>query len=72
MKYKCLSCNKDYSNKIDVELKRWFKNKFKTSKNDINKFIFFLRKGAFPYDYSNEWEKIMKQHYLKKKNFIAT
>ena len=27
IKCKCLSCNKDYSNKIDEELKKQFKNK---------------------------------------------
>ena len=40
VKYKCLSCNKDHSNKIDEKLKERFKNIFKVSKNDINKFIF--------------------------------
>ena len=39
IKYKCLSCNKDYSNKLDEELKKRFKNIFKFSNNDINKFI---------------------------------
>ena len=29
MKYKCLSCNKNYSNKIDEKLKKQFKNTFK-------------------------------------------
>ena len=33
IKYKCLSCNKHYSNKIDEELKKWFKNTFKFFKN---------------------------------------
>ena len=28
VKYKCLSCKKDYSNKIDEELKTQFKNTF--------------------------------------------
>ena len=28
IKYKCLSCNNDYANKSDVELKRWFKKIF--------------------------------------------
>ena len=37
--YKCTSCNKDYSNKIDEELKKRFKNTFKFSNNDINKVI---------------------------------
>ena len=33
IKYKCLSCNKHYSNKIDEELKKRFKNTFKFFKN---------------------------------------
>ena len=36
IKYKCLSCNKNCSNKIDTELKKRFKNTFKFSNNDIN------------------------------------
>ena len=43
-KYKCLSCNKDYSNKLDEKLKKQFKNTFKFSYNDINKFILLLKK----------------------------
>ena len=34
-----LSYNKDYSNKIDEELKKQFRNSFKFSNNDITKFI---------------------------------
>ena len=33
VKYKCLSCNKNYSNKIDEELKKRFKNTIKFSNN---------------------------------------
>ena len=32
IKYKCLYANKDYSNKIDEELKKRFRNIFKFSK----------------------------------------
>ena len=38
-KYKYLSCNKDYSNKLNEKLKKRFKNTFKFSSNDNNKFI---------------------------------
>ena len=38
-----LTCVKDYSNKLDEELKKKFKSTFKLSNNN-NKFILFLRK----------------------------
>ena len=57
IKYICLSCNKDYSSKIDEELRKRFKNTFKFSNNDINKFILLLRKDLYPYESMDEWEK---------------
>ena len=47
IKYKCLSCNKDYSNKINEELRKRFKNTFKFSNSVINKFVLLLGKGVF-------------------------
>ena len=41
-KFKCLSCNQDYSNKLDEEIKKKFKDKFKFSNNDITEFILLL------------------------------
>ena len=72
IKYKCLSCFKDYSKKINEELKKRFKNTFKFSNNGINKFILLLRKGVYPYEYMDDWEKFDDTYFLKKKNFIAT
>ena len=43
IKYKCLSCNKDYSNKLDEKLKKLFKNTFKFSNSNIKKFTFFKK-----------------------------
>ena len=72
MKYKCLSWNKDYSNKTDEESKkRFIKNTFKISNNDINKFILLLREHVYPYEYMDEWEKLMKYYHLKKKEFCS-
>ena len=57
IKNKYTSCNKDYSSKVDEELQKQFKNVFKFSNNDINKFILLLRKYVYPYKYVDEWEK---------------
>ena len=71
IKCKCLSCNKDYSNKIDEELKKWFKSTFKFSNNGINKFILLLRKGVYPYEYMDDWEKFNETTLPEKEEFYS-
>ena len=57
IRYKCLYCNKDYSNNVDENLKKRCNNTFRFSDNDINKFILLLRKGVYADEYIDEWEK---------------
>ena len=42
---------------------------FKFSNNDINKFIFLLRKCVYFYKYKNEWEKWNKTSLPEKEEF---
>ena len=71
IKYKSLSCNKDYSNKLEEKLKKRFKNTFKFSDNGINKFILLLRKGVYPYEYMGEWTKVIETALLEKEEFYS-
>ena len=43
IKYRCLSCKNDYSNKADEELENPFKNSLEFSNNNIKKCIMLLR-----------------------------
>ena len=56
IKYECLSCDKNYSNKIDDKLKNTFHTTFKFSNNDINYFILLLRKSIYTYEYMDDSE----------------
>ena len=71
IKQKCLSCNKNYSNKIGEELKKRLKNTFKFSNNDINKFIFLLRKGVYYYEYMDNWERFNETALPEKEEFYS-
>ena len=71
IKCKCLSYNKEYSSKIDEESKNRFKNTFKFSNNDINKFILLLKKVFILISIWMNEKSLMKHHCLKKKKFIA-
>ena len=67
IKYECLSCNKNNSNKMEQELK----NTLDLSNNDVNKFILLLRESVYPYKCKDERDKLIK-HCLRKKTFIVT
>ena len=71
IKYKCLSCNKDYSNKLYEKVKKRVKNTFKLSDNEINKFIFLLRKGVYPYEYVDDWGKFNETTLPEKEEFYS-
>ena len=71
-KIKCLSSNINYWNKIDEELKKRFKNTFKFSDNDINKYILLLRKGVYPDEYMDDWEKFNETTLPENEEFYSS
>ena len=38
---------------------------------DLNKFILLLRKGVYPYEYMDSWQRFDETSCLTKKVFIA-
>ena len=66
---KCFNCNIYYKKKFNKDLMKKFKNTYSFCNNDVNKFILLLRKGVYPHEYMDSWERF---HYQAKNNFIAT
>ena len=55
--FKCIDCEKEYEKEFNKELIERFANTYKFCDNDLNKFVMFLRKGVYPYEYIDGWDK---------------
>ena len=58
--------------KVGKNLRKQFANTYKFYNHDVNKFTLLLRKSDYPYDFIDDWEKLMKDHYLKKNIMTVT
>ena len=48
-----------------------FKNTYSFCNDDLNKFILLLRKGVYPYEYMDSWEKFNETSLPSKKEFYS-
>ena len=68
---KCFNCDVYYKKKFNKELIKKFKNTYSFCNNDLNKFILLLRKGVYPYEYMDSWEKFNKTSLPIKEDFYS-
>ena len=68
---KCFNCNAYYRKKFNKDLIKKFKNTYSFCNNDINKFILLLRKGAYPYEYVDNWERFSEISLPSKEDFYS-
>ena len=67
--FKCIDCEKEYEKEFDKELVERFANTLKFCDNDLNKFLILLRKGVYPYEYMDEWNKFNEKVLPSKESF---
>ena len=67
--FKCIDCEKEYEKEFNKELLERFANTYKFCDNDLNKFIMLLRKGVYPCEYIDEWDKFNEKIVPSKESF---
>ena len=68
---KCFNCNIYYKKKFNKDLIKKFKNTYSFCNSDLNKFILLLRKGVYPYEYMDKWERFNETSLPSKESFYS-
>ena len=63
--------NNYYKKKFNKDLIKKLKNTYSFCNNDLNKFILLLRKGVYPYEYMDSWEKFNETSLPSKEDFYS-
>ena len=69
---KCFNCNIYYKKKFNKDLMKKIKNTYSFCNNDLNEFILLLRKGVYPYEHMDSWEKFNETSLPIKKEFYSS
>ena len=70
LNYRCKECN-GTSNKSINDLIEKFPRMHKFCNGDLNKFVLLLRKGVYPYEYMDSWERFNETLLPPKKDFYS-
>ena len=69
---KCLNCEQYYKKKINKELIKRFASTYEFCNKDLNKFILLRRKGVYPYEYMDNWERFNETSLPNKESFYSS
>ena len=69
---RCFSCNMNYEKDFNKELIKRFANTYNFCNGDLNKFILLLRKGVYPYEYMDNWERFDETSLTDKESFYSS
>ena len=69
--FRCFNCKKNYKKEINKELIKRFASTYTFCNNDLNKFVMLLRKGVYPYEYMDGWDKFNETSIPNKELFYS-
>ena len=70
LNYQCKECNRLSTNSINKLIEK-FPSVYQFCTGDLNKFVSLLRKGVYPYEYMDSWEKSDETTLPSKKTFYS-
>ena len=70
LNYKCKECGKRCTKSINGLIKK-FSSVYQFCEGDLNNFVFLLRKGFYPYEYMDSWEKLDETSLPAEKAFYS-
>ena len=70
--FRWFGCKKNYKKDLNKELINRFSSTYEFCNEDINKFILLLRKGVYPYEYMDSWERFNETSLPDKEAFYSS
>ena len=67
----CFNCKQYYEKDFNKELIKRFAGTYKFCNKNLNKFILLLRKGVYPYEYMDNWERFNETLLPSKESFYS-
>ena len=69
--FECFNCKQLYRKKFNKELIKRLASTYEFCNKDLNKFILLLRKGVYPYEYMDNWERFNETSLPSKESFYC-
>ena len=69
--FKCFNCKSYYEKDFNKELIKRFASMYEFCNGNLNKFSFLLRKGVYPYEYMDNWERFDETSLPNKESFSS-
>ena len=70
LNYRCKECNGTSAKSVNDLIEK-FPRMHKFCNGDLNKFVLLLRKGVYPYEYMDSWERFNETSLPDKKYFYS-
>ena len=70
--FECVDCKKEYEKKFNKVLLERFSNTYEFCGNDMDKFWILLRKGVYPYEYMDGWDRFSEKALPDKDSFYSS